>query len=237
MTWISGCVWKCGVYHPCMAVLVIGSLMANHQTIPYLFTCQVKVSRFKQRTRPGRYRCRYALNSQTHTHTHSWKTIFWLPLVSNHGASPEVLGIEIPNQRQSVDNQGQIMWSNWGKSKESVGVSFWLNHVKKSSLLLTRNHCSVDIDLLKLNKDRSIKSSFMMGNPSNHMENPRPANHRITTGPWRNLGRIDTWKTVCRMESWLVHRSCLSFLSILWHLEMQSQKGLSSPDWVTDHKI
>ena len=71
MTWISGCVWKCGVYHPCMAVLVIGSLMANHQTIPYLFTCQVKVSRFKQRTRPGRYRCRYALNSQTHTHTHT----------------------------------------------------------------------------------------------------------------------------------------------------------------------
>ena len=44
--------------------------------------------------------------------------------------------------------------------------------------------------------------------------NPRPANHRITTGPWRNLGRIHTWKTVCRMESWLVHRTCLSFLSM-----------------------
>ena len=67
--------------------------------------------------------------------------------------------------------------------RNQLGCLFDSTTWKKSSLLLTRNHCSVDIDLLKLNKDRSIKSSFMMGNPSNHMETPRPANHRITTGP------------------------------------------------------
>ena len=39
------------------------------------------------------------------------------------------------------------------------------------------------------------------------------------------------------MESWLVHRVCLSFLLILWHLEVKFQKGLAPRDWVTDWKV
>ena len=46
-----------------------------------------------------------------------------------------------------------------------------------------------------------------------------------------------TWKTVCRMESSLVYHSGLSFLPILWHLEMKSQKGLAQRDWDTDQEI
>ena len=32
-----------------------------------------------------------------------------------------------------------------------------------------------------------------------------------------SLATARTWKNICRMESWLVHRVCLSFLSILYN--------------------
>ena len=147
------------------------------------------------------------------------------------------MGSRSPNQRQSIDNQNHIVWSDKVNSKNPLGRLCRLNHVRKSSLSQERNHCSVDNALLELNKNRWIKRSFMMGNPSNQRKESEagksPDHNRTMTESRPNTHLKDrmSYGVLIGPSSMFVY-----FLSILWHLEMKSQKGLALCDWVTDPK-